>query len=61
MTLKYKTVNKLENVCCAKYNDSDLINAIKWYSNNELSFQNKKVYLQGKYPAVSIRKEKKDE
>ena len=42
-----------DNNCNAKFNEVDLRRAIRWYSNKPV-FKFKKVFISGKYPAVSI-------
>lgn len=48
---------KLINGCSALYEDNNLINAIIWYSEKPVQ-SIKKVYMYGRYPAVSIERKK---
>lgn len=55
--LKIQREIKLTNNCNAIYDEDELINAMLWYSENPV-ISIKKVSMHGKYPAVSIGKEK---
>jgi len=55
--LKIQRSIKLINDCDALYDETELINAMLWYSKKPL-ISVKKVSMHGEYPAVSIGKEK---
>lgn len=48
---------KLVNTCEAVYKEDLLIKAMLWFASDPME-QNKKVFMFGKYPAVSIGKKK---
>ena len=55
--LKTQREIKLENTCGALYDESELIDAMLWYSEKPL-ISVKKVAMHGNYPCVSLGKEK---
>lgn len=57
MTIKIQKAIKLKNSCNCIVSYEELEKAIIWYSNNPVR-SIKKIYLHGKYPAVTIGKEK---
>jgi hypothetical protein len=57
MIVNYQKKIEVVNSCLAVFDETDLINAILWYSSKPVSRQ-KRVFVSGAYPAVSIYKEK---
>lgn len=57
MILKEQKPIELHNECGAFYDESDLVNAMIWYSDKPIC-RSKKVSLHAKYPSVSIYHEK---
>ena len=57
MTIKIQKAIKFKNSCNCIVNYEELEKAIIWYSDNPVR-SIKKIYLHGKYPAITIDKEK---
>lgn len=57
MTLKIQKKIEFDNECKCLVDYSELEKAILWYQKKP-SLSKKKIYLHGRYPAVSIHNEK---
>lgn len=53
MTINYQRPISIENTCSAIYDEQILKEAIFWFTRRPIA-QKKKVFMHGKYPAVSI-------
>lgn len=57
MTVKIQRTIKFKNMCNCIVDYSELEKAIKWYSDKPVR-SIKKIYIHGKYPAITIGKQK---
>jgi hypothetical protein len=57
MIINYQKDLIIKNTCDALFSETDLINAILWYTNKPV-YKNKHIFIHSKYPAVNIYYEK---
>ncbi|MFH0071107.1 hypothetical protein, partial [Peribacillus sp. NPDC056705] len=57
MTLKTQKKIEFENTCGCLVDTEKLVEAVLWYARQPVMAK-KKIFMHGKYPAVSIGKEK---